>query len=432
VPDRWKAPVGDCRRNRRERLRDGWRVVGVAALAQGVSVGSTFYAYGAFLKPLAAEFGASRLAVTLGLTFFTVVQGAIAPLLGRALDRGSPRAILIAGVVTQSAGLALLSRVSAFWQAGALFGTAIAVGSFLFGPLAAATVVAKRFVRRRGQALGVAALGAAVGGAVFPPVVTASIEALGWRGAVTAIAVGLLLLIGPFAWALARRPEEADRGTDGGPVPGPAPPAVASEPGAPVTTAALLRDRNFWAITMAIGFGFCPVSVLLAHLVPYATDLGIAPRHAAIAMSGYALGSGLGRVLFGALADRVDKRIVVWIAYASLALAWSRLLGDPSFASLLPAVVAAGVGMGGIAPLWGALTGATWGRAAFGRAMGLMNLLMLPFSIVGAPAAAHLFDRTGSYQLAFASFLGCFALGAIAIAFLRLPEHEPGSGPVEA
>ena len=45
----------------------GWRIVAVSALAQAVSIGTTFYAYGAFMKPLAAEFGASRLAVTLGV-----------------------------------------------------------------------------------------------------------------------------------------------------------------------------------------------------------------------------------------------------------------------------------------------------------------------------------------------------------------------------
>ena len=405
----------------------GWRIVGVAALAQGVSLGSTFYAYGAFLKPLTAEFGASRLAVTLGLTLLTLVQGAVAPFLGRALDRRSPRAIMIAGLVTEAAGLAMLSQVFAFWQAGALFVTAIAIGSCLFGPLVAATLVARWFVRRRGQALGIAALGAALGGAAFPPLVTALIEALGWRGAVGAMGAGLLLLIGPFAWALVRQPEDVGVTPDGEPVATPASPGSAGAPIAFVTTGALVRDPNFWAITTAIGFAFCPVSALLAHLVPYATDIGISPRRAAIVMSGYALGGGVGRVLFCSLADRIDKRVVVWIAYGWLALCWSRLLGQPSFVALLVAVVAAGVAVGGITPLWGALTGATYGRAAFGRAMGLMNLLMLPFSIVGAPAAAYLFDRTGSYRLAFASFLGCFVLGAIAIAFLRLPAHEPGA-----
>ena len=132
---------------------------------EAVSVGSTFYAYGVFVKPLVSEFGASRLAVTLGLTLMTVIQGAIAPFLGRALDRLSPKAILITGVVLQAAGLALLSQTSSFWQVGALFVTAIGIGSYLFSPLATSALVARWFVRRRGQALGITSLGAAAGGA---------------------------------------------------------------------------------------------------------------------------------------------------------------------------------------------------------------------------------------------------------------------------
>jgi hypothetical protein len=58
---------------------------------------------------------------------------------------------------------------------------------------------------------------------------------------------------------------------------------------------------------------------------------------------------------------------------------------------------------------------------AFGRAMGLMSFVMLPFSVIGAPIAARLFDVTGSYRLAFASFFACFVLGSVAIAFLRPP-----------
>ncbi len=420
----------------------GWRIVGVSALAQAVSVGSTFYAYGVFVKPLVAEFGASRLAVTLGLTSMMVVQGAIAPFLGRALDRLSPRAIMIAGVVVQAAGLALLSQTSTFWQVGALFVLAIGIGSYLFSPLATSTLVARWFVRRRGQALGITSLGAAAGGVLFPPLVTALIDAFAWRGAAGVLGAGLLLLIVPFALFVKRQPEDVGEAPDGDPVaipqsiaspassataraPSPAPAQTPGEPSSPRTTRDLVRDRNFWSITVAVGLAYCPTSVLLAHLVPFATDIGLSPGRAAIVMSGLSLGSVTGRLVFGWLADQIDKRVVVWIMFAWLALAWSRLLGQPSFAELLAAAIGVGVAIGGILPLWGALTGAAYGRTAFGSAMGLMNLLMLPFSVAGAPAAAHLFDRTGSYELAFTSFLACFALGAVAIAFLRLPKVEP-------
>jgi MFS family permease len=408
----------------------GWRIVGVVGLTQAVSIGATFYAYGAFLKPLVAEFEASRLAVTLGLTLLTLVQGAVAPWLGRALDRGSARVIMISGILITSIGFALLSLATAFWQVGLLFVTAVAGGSALFGSLATATVVANWFVRKRGRALGFAALGAAAGGGIFPPLTTALIGALGWRGAVATMAAGLLLLILPVAWLLVGRPEERGLMPDGEPPASRAATQTEAEEAIEVaefSTGELLRDRNFWAITMCIGFAFCPASVMLVHLVPYATDIGNSPARASAVIAGYALASGVGRVLFGYLADRIDKRVVVWIIAGGLGLAWANLLGEPRFAALLAAAAAAGVAMGGVMPLWGALTGAVFGRAAFGQVMGLMNLLMMPFSVVGAPVAAYLFDRTGSYQLAFASFLVFPALSALVIAFLRLPALEPGT-----
>lgn len=405
----------------------GWRIVGVAALAQAVSVGSTFYLYGAFLKPLAAEFGASRLVVTIGLTLLILVQGAVGPFLGQAIDRGSVRSLMLAGVLVEAAGLALLSFATAIWQLGLAFVTAISVGSFLFGPLATATLVANWFVRRRGRALGIAALGGAVGGVVCPPLAAALIEAFGWRGAALAIAAGVMLLVVPLAAVIVRRPEDLGSTPDGEPVARTAQSLPACEAAPEITTRELLRDRNLWAITAGVGFAWCPVSVLLAHLVPYATDIGISPARASIVMSGYALGGGIGRLLFGFLADRIDKRVACWIAIGGLAAAWVQLLGEPPFGTLLAAAAAAGVAVGGIMPLWGALTGATFGRAAFGRAIGLMNLLMLPFTVAGAPAAAYLFDRTGSYQLAFSCFLAFFALASLALLWLRLPALEPGA-----
>lgn len=410
----------------------GWRIVGVAALAQAVSVGSTFYCYGAFLKPLAAEFGVSRLAVTLGLTLLILVQGAVGPFLGRAIDRGSVRSVMLAGVLLEALGLALLSFATEFWQLGLIFATAISVGSFWFGPLATATLVANWFVHRRGRALGIAALGGSFGGVVFPPLAASLIEGLGWRGAALAIAAGILLLLLPFAAVLVRRPEDLGSRPDGEPAAGHAGLAPASEVAPELTNRALLRDRNFWAICAGVGFVWCPVNALLAHLVPYATDLGLSAARASVVMSSYALGGGIGRLLFGFLADRIEKRTALWIAIGGFAAAWIQLLGEPGFGMLLAAGSAAGVAVGGIMPLWGALTGASFGRAAFGRAMGLMNLLMLPFTLAGAPVAAYLFDRSGSYQLAFTGFLAFFALGSLALLGLRLPALEPGAALREA
>jgi len=79
-----------------------------------------------------------------------------------------------------------------------------------------------------------------------------------------------------------------------------------------------------------------------------------------------------------------------------------------------------------------ALIGAAFGRYRFGRMIGLMNPVMLPIRVLGIPYAGWIFDRTGSYQIAFLTFIGLCAVSILVLAFLRLPEVEPGTESTRA
>ncbi len=406
----------------------GWRIVAVSAASQGLAVGTTFFTYGVFVKPLAAEFDAPRLVIVLGLTLLMLVQGIVSPFLGRAMDEWSVRGVMTLGALLCAAGFLGLSLATSLWQIGLLFGSLIAVGSHMFGPLATSTLVANWFHLKRGQALGVTAVGASIGGLIFPVTATRLMETMGWRGAAGSFA-GLLVIFAVPLWLLVvNRPEHLGLRPDGaeederdtGTQPVAAPPAeVVAKP--------LVQSRNFWVITAAVGLAFCSTSVVIAHLVPYATDLGFEPGRAALLMSGYAGAGALGRLFLGYLVDRVDKRVASWIVFAVLTGAWIGLVLAESYSALMLASVGMGFGVGGIMPLWGALTGACFGRAVFGRAMGLMTPLMLPFNLAGAPIAAYAFDRTGSYSVVLSAFLITFILGGLVISLLRIPRIEPGT-----
>lgn len=413
------------------RVFRGWRIVAVAALAQSLAVGTTFFAYGVFVKPLAAEFEAPRLAVVLGLTGLMLVQGIASPWLGRLLDVWSVRGVMSAGVLVCAAGFLGLSYSTALWQVGVLFGTLIAVGSHMFGTLATSTLVANWFVRRRGQALGITSIGASVGGLVFPMLVAGWIAEIGWRGAAATLAGVLVVFAAPLWLLVVDRPERVGLHPDGDATaasgdeaaPGTPPESADAQPAN--ATATLLASRNFWVVTITIGLVFCPTSAVIAHLVPYASDLGHDPQRAALLMSAYAGAGAIGRLWIGALADRVEKRLACWIVLAVILVAWAALVAAPSYPTLLLASIGLGLSVGGIMPLWGALTGACFGRAMFGRAMGLMTPLMLPFNLAGAPVAAWAFDRTGSYTLVLSVFGATFVASALVVAFLRVPRVEP-------
>jgi hypothetical protein len=69
----------------------GWRVVIAACLGVMAGFGSLFvYTFSVFVKPLAAEFGWSREAVSSGFAIAAVTLGLISPLLGRWIDLRTP------------------------------------------------------------------------------------------------------------------------------------------------------------------------------------------------------------------------------------------------------------------------------------------------------------------------------------------------------
>ena len=78
-----------------------------------------------------------------------------------------------------------------------------------------------------------------------------------------------------------------------------------------------------------------------------------------------------------------------------------------------------GFGMGGIVPLWGSLIGEHFGRASFGRVMGLMGPYMLPIQVAGVPFAGLVYDLTGEYTIAYQTYLGIYVLASIWLLTLR-------------
>jgi MFS family permease len=402
----------------------GWWMVAAAVLVQAFAVGFTQYAFPLFLKPVAEEFGASRSSVASGYSGMAVAMAALGPFLGSALDRRSIRAILCAGLVAMAAGFALIAAAPGLWLVGIAFAGVVGAGSLAAGPLSASKLVANWFLRRRGLALGISATGTSIGGFLFPPLLSLAIARFGWRGAVLAMAAGLVLVALPIvALAVVGRPEDRGVGPDGDPPdPGAPHPAAAAHPER--GSLALLRDRNFLAITLSIGSVFSILAGLLTSLHAYATDLGIPAERASLLLSALSACGVAGKLGFGAIADRWSKRALVWIAMAMLAAFLGVLIARPGFAGLVAACAAAGLALGGFLPLWGALIGDCFGRMAFGRVMGLMGPLMLPLNVAALQLAPWSFDATGSYDLALRVFLGWIAVAAAALGLVRLPARD--------
>ncbi len=421
----------------------GWRIVTVAFVTNFVAVGLVFYSYGVFFKVLAAEFGGSRFGVAAGIAIMNVAIGAFAPFLGQALDRSSIRNIMCLGALLMAGGFFVASRIEALWQFYAVMGTLLALGVATVGPLAGSTLVANWFTERRGVALGIAGMGISASGFAIAPLATLLIGAIGWRDTFLVYSVVPLAVVIPLAWLvvvnrperMGLRPDGAQDPTDREPPPGDprVRPSVSVDAHlAPVlepdwSTRRALGQRNLWVIAIAIALNSCTNGAVLIHIVPHTTDIGFEPLAAAWVLSCITGFGAAGKLLFGWVADRIDKRLTLWCATGLQGLGIVLILSAEQYPLLLLAGTVYGLGMGGMPPLLGALIGAAFGRYRFGRIMGLMNPVMLPIRVLGIPYAGWIFDRTGSYQIAFMTFIGLCVLSILVLFLLRLPEVEPGT-----
>jgi MFS family permease len=396
----------------------GWRVVGAGFFNAMLMVGATAYSFGLFVLPLQAEFGLSREQANLGLVLLIIGFAVWAPIIGRLIDRRSARTIGIIGAALFAAGFAAIALAGAPWAMALALAGPVALGSTAAGAFAANTVAARWFVAKRGRALGIVSVATSAGGFVVVPVMARLVEALGWRDAVLAAGLGIGALVALATWGFIRdRPADAGQFPDGAD----AAPAVDTPDDRRWTVGEMLKARNFWLVGIGAGLLLGSDQALLVSLVPYGVGRGFSVTEAANLIAVLTGSAVVGKLIIGWLADRIDKRALFGFTCLCNIAFLLLLRSEPSYGALVAAASVIGLAIGGVYPAWTTLTAQCFGRVSFGQAYGLMNLVTMPFVLASITLAGRSLDATGSYDLAFAIFLGSAALAAVLVGLVRQP-----------
>ncbi len=405
----------------------GWRMVALAFVVDFVAVGFFFYSFGFFYPAIVEEFGGPLLWVAMGISVSNFVSGMFGPWIGVALDRFPLKRVMLIGAAVVSCGFLALSQARNLWQYYLVLGTFFAFGNSMMGGMASTKLIANWFLLKRGRALGIATMGVSLSGIAMPPIATWLVDTLGWRSGFQVYSVGILLVVVPLvATFVVTRPEDVGERPDGEAPDAPPPAAAAVD--VHWSTRAMLASRNFWAIAISFGLAFAGLSAVLIHLPSYAADLGFRPTQAAWLLSASAFAGMLGKPIFGSLVDRGDPRFAAWGSFGAQIVGLLVLLHATAYPMLLAGGVTFGFGMGGIVPLQGAVSGRIFGRLSFGKLTGLMRPVQVPLNILGVPLAAFVHDRTGSFSTALWIFVGVYALSALLISIVRVPEARPSGG----
>lgn len=404
----------------------GWRMVAVAFFVDFIAVGFFFYSYGVFFKAIAAEFGDSRLGVSIGISVTQGVGAVLAPFIGRALDRYPLKRVIATGAIAMGSGFLLLGFVQTPLQFYLVLGVFIGFGAGAMGQLATSKLVSNWFVLKRGTALGIAATGISVSGVIMPATTAWLIGEFGWRNGFITYGIITLIVVVPVVLRLViSRPEDIGLLPDGETEATTLPP-----PKPALRTREFISNPNFWFLVAIIGLLFCIQSATLIHMVPQLTDRGIDLVSASFIASCTAFFGILGKLIYGALVDRWDVRRALWLGIGFQVTGQLFMLLTDGYAGFLVGASLFGFGMGGIVPMQGAVVGAAFGRESFGRVLGAMRPAMSVIHLIGVPFAGWMYDVTGSYDPAFQTFLVLYLVTAMVVAGLKVETRSAHRRPV--
>lgn len=389
----------------------GRRYVAVALTTQAVAVGTTLGSFSLFVQPLQEAFDAARWHISLAPTLIVFALAAGGMILGPLLDRGAIRPVMLGGSVLLSLSLAVASQATSL---GALavccFTAGLAVPAL--GPMGGSTLVGRVFVEERGRALGIVNLGGPIGVFVFASLAGLVLDELGWHGTLALFAVLALVIPIPLVLRFIPRHVEAAAG-------------ASPEPDAGWTMGRLVRTRAFVLLAGAFAAGMGIAAGWNSQVAVFLYEYGLSVRGAAGVVATAGVFAVFGTLSVGILSDYVrGERILAGLLSVQFAACTVFVSGAPIVA-VVPAIVCFGLTTGGFIPVYTTILARRFGPASIGRGMGLTNLFMLPVSAAAGPAAAAVFDATGSYDGALFAFLAAFGLGLFGLA--RVARRDRGT-----
>jgi MFS family permease len=400
----------------------GWVVVAGAFSVLLVAYGIQ-YSFGVFFAALIEDFGWSRASLSGAFSLYAAAYCVVGFPAGRLTDAWGPRPVITFGGVVLGAAFVGMAFVTQLWQPYVLYGVVAAIGMGTAYVPCSSTVV-RWFVRRRGLATGLASTGSSLGSMVFPPIAQLLITAVGWRGAYLACGVLAMVAIALAATVMRRDPEELGLHPDGDDRP---PPNEVAGEAWPLQRA--LRSSTFWLLWATFTAAWLPIFIPLVHIPRLTRDLGFSPLVGATVVSALGAGAIVGRLVLGALSDRIGRKPVGGLAMVVQALAFVALMMVEGLIPLYATAFVFGVAYGGVSVFFPTIVGDVFGRARAGALVGVLFATAGSISGAGPFAAGVIFDLTGSYDAAFALSAALSAVAALLLALSRPPALAPAARP---
>lgn len=387
---------------------EGWPVVGVCFLIATFAWAGGFYGQGVYLAEFQRLYGWPASLISTATTCYYLVSAVMVVFVAEGIRALGPRRLLILGILLMAAGTALVGQVTAVWQLYAVYAL-IAAGWAGTSLAAINNTLGLWFDKKRGMAISLALNGASCGGVFGVPLLVSAVGIFGLPA--TSIGAALVMLAlgipGILIW-VGRPPKRAAAST----VSGAAPVALSI---AQIRSAAF-RDLSFWTITVPFALLMVAQVGFIVHLISF-LDPVMGRERASIAVSLMTAMAVIGRLLFGAVVDRIDQRKASSISAISQAIALVVLINTRQDVALFAACALFGFSVGNMITLPSLIVQQEFSAAAFGVVVSLVTAICQFTYAFGPGLIGLLRDAFGGYAV---PFYVCALLQVIAAAIVLI------------
>ena len=436
---------------RSSRVFYGWWLTIIAGVVMALTSVPVFHANTVWVVAIESAFPHwSRFQLSLALTMTRVEGGLFGVLEGYLADRFGARRMVMVGLLALAGAFVFFAFTQNFWWFLLAF-VLLSMGQGLGGWVPLMTLMNHWFVRRRALAMGLVMVGMGVGAMTIVPAIAWTTDPevgrlgwipaspwdlaepvgrLGWRNTallVAAIVFVCALVLPRFIYS---RPEDRGLHPDGDT---PAETRTSDDQATPQTSAVeeveitvrqALRTQAFWCISFGHGLGSMIILAIMSQFGLLMKDLGYGVQTAAWIVSLYTAVSIVFQLAGGYIGDRVPKNIALFVFTGMQAVAVVVLVISPHIAMISLFAILFGIGFGGRTPLTTAIRGEYFGRASFGKILGISTLPMNAMLLVAGPLAGWMRDSFGNYDLAFLTLAALNGVGAVLFLIARRPRLE--------
>ena len=402
----------------------GWTIIAVGIIT-GLLIYGARYSFSIFFPEILDEFGWSRGSTALMMSINVLVYGFMAPISGTFCERWKPRTVMPVGAAVIALAMVGCSFASELWHFYLFFGILVPVGTALCGWPVIAPALINWFAVRRGLVLGLGQMGSGLG-LVYGLVAEYLILWLGWRHAYLALAGILIVILFPLhRFIFQYRPENIGLRAYGSESPQSKKAGKGSAPPVDWTLRRMLHAPQLWllALSQFLYWGIA-CFLVLAHQVKFAEDAGYSGTFAVSIFALYGISMFAGQ-MSGVLSDRIGREASSTVASALAIAGLAALISvrDTSTPWLLYAYATSfGYGAGLYAAIIFAGAADIFHGRCYGTASGMMLTGMGLGGAIGPWLGGYLYDRSGSYDLAFLLCMACLVLSSVFF-WIAAPRH---------